>query len=78
MDPEVVRVVYDNMPYLVVRAEDGSAERAYGPFTPGTEPDASECGPQTEVRSRRLLNSLEKLLPISPPLPSHEDTLAGS
>ena len=78
MTADAVRVVYDNMPYLVIRNEDGSLARAHGPFTPGTEPNLEECSSDNEVRSARLLASLEDLLPISPPLPPSEDTLAGS
>jgi hypothetical protein len=78
MQPHATRVVYNNQPYLVVRRDDGSVERAYGPFTPGTEPNLSECKPDTEVRERALLSVLQDLLPISPNLPSPEDTLAGS
>ena len=71
------RVVYDNQPYLVVRREDGSLDRAYGPFTPGTEPNLGDCTDEKRVTSQSLLASLEDLLPISPELPSNEDTLAG-
>jgi hypothetical protein len=78
MHPEATRVVYDNKPYLVLRGEDGGVERAYGPFTPGTEPSLSACTPDTEVRSAALLGTLRQLLPISPELPASEDTLAGS
>ena len=78
MRPESVRVVYDNQPYLVMRREDGSLDRAYGPFTPGTEPDLAQCTDATAVGSAALLATLEGLLPISPALPSSEDTLAGS
>ena len=77
MAADTVRVIYDNMPYLVIRAEDGSLARAHGPFTPGTEPNLAECTPENEVSSASLLASLEDLLPISPPLPASEDTLAG-
>jgi hypothetical protein len=77
MRPEFVRVVYESQPYLVVRRDDGSLERAYGPFTPGTEPDLSECTEEVAVRSGSLLAALQELLPISPALPSSEDTLAG-
>ena len=77
MRPDLVRVVYDNQPYLVVRREDGALERAYGPFTPGTEPNLSDCTDEMRVADTRLLASLEDLLPISPELPSNEDTLAG-
>jgi hypothetical protein len=72
-----VRVVYDNQPYLVIRSEDGSVERAYGPFSPGVEPAVRECGAENEVTSERLLATLRELLPISPELPASEDTLAG-
>jgi hypothetical protein len=75
--PDLVRVVYDNQPYLVVRRDDGALERAYGPFTPGTEPNLSDCTDEMRVADARLLASLEDLLPISPELPSNEDTLAG-
>ena len=78
MRPELVRVVYDNQPYLVVRQDDGSLERAYGPFTPGTEPNLGDCTDEMRVTDASLLASLEDLLPISPELPSNEDTLAGS
>jgi hypothetical protein len=78
MRPEFTRVVYDNQPYLVVRREDGSLERAYGPFTPGTEPNLADCTDEMRVQSASLLSTLGELLPVSPPLPSHEDTLAGS
>lgn len=77
MRPEFVRVVHDNQPYLVVRHDDGSVDRAYGPFTPGTEPNLSECSDERLVRSADELATLAKLVPISPELPSGEDTLAG-
>ena len=77
MHEDAVRVVYDNQPYLVVRQPDGSLDRAYGPFTPGTEPSLAECGPENEIRSGSLLSTLEELLPISPPLPASDDTLAS-
>ena len=77
MRPEFVRVVYDNQPYLVVRQDDGSLERAYGPFTPGTEPNLGDGTDAMRVTDASLLATLEDLLPISPELPSHEDTLAG-
>jgi hypothetical protein len=78
MRPEFIRVVYDNQPFLVIRGEDGSLDRAYGPFTPGTEPNLADCTDERRVESGSLLATLAELLPISPPLPSHEDTLAGS
>jgi hypothetical protein len=74
---EVVRVVYDNRPYMVIRDADGSLAGAYGPFIPGTEPNLAECSSEHEVRSASLLASLEDLLPLSPPLPPSEGTLAG-
>lgn len=78
MHPQASRVVYNNQPYLVLTLDDGSIERAYGPFTPGTEPSLSECTPDTAVEERALLAILHDLLPISPNLPSPEDTLANS
>ena len=77
MRSEFVRVVYENQPYLVVRRDDGSPERAYGPFTPGTEPDLSGCTDEMRVTDGSVLATIEGLLPISPELPSNEDTLAG-
>lgn len=77
MRPELVRVVYDNQPYLVVREDDGSLERAYGPFTPGTEPNLNDRTDEVRITDASLLAALEDLLPISPELPSNEDTLAG-
>lgn len=78
MHDQATRVVYENQPYIVVRGADGSGERAYGPFTPGTEPNLAECGPDTEVHDRGLRMTLVELLPLSPELPASEDTLAGS
>jgi hypothetical protein len=78
MRPQFVRVVYDNQPYLVVRAEDGSVDRAFGPFTPGTEPNLADCTDNMRVESGSLLASLAELMPISPAVPSNEDTLARS
>lgn len=78
MHPQASRVVYNNQPYLVLTLEDGSVERAYGPFTPGTEPSLSECAPDTEVHEHALLAKLQALLPISPDIPSPDDTLANS
>ena len=77
MRPEALRVVYDSRPYLVSRAEDGSVDRAYGPFTPGTEPSFGEVGPEVEVHDPVVIAALEELLPVSPMLPSGADTLAG-
>lgn len=78
MHPEASRVVYNDQPYLVLLGEDGSVERAYGPFRPGTEPNLSECSPETKVRDPSVLATLYDLLPLSPKLPAHDDTLAGS
>jgi hypothetical protein len=78
MTADAVRVIYDSMPYLVIQNEDGSLASAHGPFTPGTEPNLADCSSENEVRSGSLLASLEDLLPISPPLPPSEDSLAGS
>ena len=78
MHQQATRVVLDNKPYLIVRGEDGSVERACGPFMPGTEPSLAECTPETEVHDAGLIARLLELGPISPELPPHEDTLAGS
>lgn len=72
-----VRVVFDNRPYLVAMREDGSLDRAFGPFDPGTEPNLAEGDGGNEVTSQALLADLERLLPVSPSLPANGDTLAG-
>ena len=77
MRRETLRVVYDSQPYLVTLNDEGRLEHAYGPFTPGTEPNLAECGPDSEVHGQDLRAALESLLPLSPALPSAEDTLAG-
>jgi hypothetical protein len=77
MRHDAVRVVYESQPYLVTLGGEGRLEHAYGPFTPGTEPNLADCSPSSEVRSQRVRAALEALLPISPALPSGEDTLAG-
>ena len=76
-DSDAVRVVFDNLPYLVVRADDGSIAHAYGPYAPGTEPNLADAGPASEVTDADLLGTLEGLLPLSPELPGTESTLAG-
>lgn len=75
---DMVRVVYDYQPYLAVRCADGSLARAFGPFAPGTEPSAAQSGPDDEVHDHAVLVELEALLPRSPSLLAHDDTLAGS
>jgi hypothetical protein len=77
MTARPIRVVFDNRPYLVTRQPDGSVERAYGPFAPGTEPSMDECGAHNEVNSSATRDALELLLPISPELPPGSDTLAS-
>ena len=77
MRQETVRVVFDNRPYLVVMREDGSLDRAFGPFDPGTEPNLTEGDDDNQVTSQALLAELEHLLPVSPSLPASRDTLAG-
>lgn len=76
MHPPATRVVYRNMPYLVVLDDSGSITRAFGPFTPGTEPSLKECGDDTEVSDTKLIVTLGRLLPLSPPLPAADDSLA--
>ena len=75
---DMVRVVYDYQTYVAVRWADGSLARAFGPFISGTEPSAAESGPDDEVHDHAVLLKLEALLPRSPSLPAHDDTLAGS
>ena len=70
------RVVFDNMPYLVELDENGSVARAFGPFTPGTEPSLVECEDGNRVRDPDLLAVLASLLPLSPDIPAADDTLA--
>jgi hypothetical protein len=70
-------VVCDNLPYLVVRRDDASLERAFGPFVPGSEPSVEECRDQNQVHDRDLLARLDALLPISPTLPASDSSLAG-
>ena len=77
MRQETLRVVFDNRPYLVAMREDGSLDRAFGPFDPGTEPSLAEGGDDNQVNSQALLAELEDLLPVSPSLPANRDTLAG-
>ncbi len=72
------RVVFDNMPYLVELDDDGSLARAFGPFTPGTEPSLAECEDGNRVRDHELLATLARLLPLSPDIPAADDTLAHS
>lgn len=72
-----VRVVHENQPYLVTRNDDGSVDRAYGPFSPGIEPALGECNPDNEVSSEALLATLRDLVPISPELPFSEDNLSA-
>jgi hypothetical protein len=76
-DSDAVRVVFDNLPYLVVRADDGSIAHAYGPYAPGTEPNLADAVPASEVTDPDLLGTLEGLIPLSPELPGAESTLAG-
>lgn len=56
MTTRPVRIVFDNRPYLVVRDDGGSLERACGPFAPGTEPNMAECGPDKAVHSSATLD----------------------
>ena len=76
MSGEAVRVVYNNLPYLVIREADGSLVQAHGPFTPGTEPNLAECNDRNRVESEDLLVELDQLLPVSPSVPASRATLA--
>ena len=77
MSEAAARVVYNNLPYLVIRDADGSLVRAHGPFTPGTEPNLLECNDRNRVESDDLLVELDQLLPVSPTIPPSLNTLAG-
>jgi hypothetical protein len=77
MHPPANRVVYRHQPYLLELNADGSLAAAFGPFTPGTEPSLAECSAVNQVRDAALVDTLTRLLPISPNLPPAEDTLAG-
>ncbi len=76
MSGEAARVVYKNLPYLVIREADGSLGQAHGPFTPGTEPNLAECNDRNRVESEDLLVELDQLLPVSPSIPPSRGTLA--
>jgi hypothetical protein len=77
MHPKSVRVVYENMPYLLTLRDDDSVDHAHGPFTPGTEPSLAMCDDDNEVRDPALRGTLERLARVSPTLPADDDTLAG-
>jgi len=77
MQPPPVRVVYDSQPYLVIRDGEGKAAQAFGPFAPGTEPSLAECTPEIRVTDPDVLSTLDALVPLSPELPAHADTLAA-
>ena len=76
MSGEAVRVVYKNLPYLVIREADGALGQAHGPFTPGTEPNLVECNDTNRVESEDLLVELDQLVPVSPSIPPSLNTLA--
>jgi hypothetical protein len=76
MSGEAARVVYKNLPYVVIREPDGALVQAHGPFTPGTEPNLAECDDRNRVRSEDLLVELDQLLPVSPSIPPSRGTLA--
>jgi hypothetical protein len=76
MSGEAARVVYKNLPYVVIREADGALVQAHGPFTPGTEPNLAECDDRNRVRSEDLLVELDQLLPVSPSIPPSRGTLA--
>lgn len=75
MHPPATRVVYNNQPYLIEQDASGSVVRAFGPFTPGTEPSLEECRDDNEVRDAALIRTLTDLIPLSPELPADESSL---
>ena len=78
MHPQTARVVLDNQPYLLVLDEDGSPQRAHGPFSPGTEPGLSMCTTENEVRDPEVVRQLGNLAAESPMLPHATDTMADA
>lgn len=72
---DATRVVYENLPYLVVDHE-GSGPTVYGPFEPGTEPSLEECTPDRRVTDVDVSASVLGLRPLSPVIPPSSSTLA--
>ena len=77
MHPHATRVIYRDQPYLLELNADGSVAAAFGPFSPGTEPNLGECSVENQVHDAELLDHLTRLVPVSPDLPASDDTLAG-
>lgn len=71
-----VRVVYENVPYLVVE-DAGEGPRVFGPFIPGTEPSLAECTPERRVTDPAVVAVVMALRPISPAVPPNASSLAG-
>lgn len=78
MHAPTVRVVLDNQPYLLILDADGSARRAHGPFSPGTEPSLSMCTAENEVHDREVVRQLSNLASQSPTLRDTKDTMADA
>lgn len=78
MHAPTVRVVLDNQPYLLMLDDDGSTRRAYGPFSPGTEPSLAMCSADNEVHDPEVVRRLRELAPQSPTLPDTKDTMADA
>ena len=62
MADSYVLVVSDGCPYLVELADDGSLQRAFGPFALGTAPTPSECGPDVEMTDAAKLDELRRVM----------------
>ena len=62
MTDSYVLIVSDDCPYLVELAQDGSLQRAFGPFALGTAPTPSECGPDVEMTDGARLEELRRAL----------------
>jgi hypothetical protein len=69
------RVVYHDIPYLVVDGGDGGFT-VFGPFDPGTEPSLVECTPEREVTDPDLRDEVVALRAVSPDIPPHASSLA--
>jgi len=70
------RIVYNDIPYLVVDEPNGRPPTVFGPFDPGTEPSLIECTADRRVTDQQLIDRVIGLRPISPDIPPHASSLA--
>ena len=76
MHPTTLRIVHDDLPYLLVFDDDGAVQRAHGPFSPGTEPSLTMCTPENQVTDPDQLVVLTELAPLSPVVPGSKESLS--